>query len=132
MEIYLVFSTFRARGSVVGRGAMLQAGRSRVRFPMRPLDFFFDSFNPFSRTTDLMPTQPLTEMSTRNLLGVKGYRCVGPTTSPLSQMIFYKIWEPRRLTTIWAFTDCYRGIFTFLPLPCLHLIPERICVLPSN
>jgi hypothetical protein len=27
------------RGSVVGWGAMLQAGRSRVRFPMRSLDF---------------------------------------------------------------------------------------------
>jgi hypothetical protein len=28
-----------ARGSVVGWGTVLQAGRSRVRFPMRPLDF---------------------------------------------------------------------------------------------
>jgi hypothetical protein len=29
-----------ARGSVVGYGIMLQAGRSRFRFPMRSLDFF--------------------------------------------------------------------------------------------
>jgi hypothetical protein len=29
-----------ARGSVVGSGAMLQAGRSRVQAPMRSLDFF--------------------------------------------------------------------------------------------
>jgi hypothetical protein len=31
-----------ARGSVVGWGTMLQAGRSRVRFPMRSLDFSID------------------------------------------------------------------------------------------
>jgi hypothetical protein len=29
-----------ARGSIVGLGTMLQAGRSRVRGPMRSLDFF--------------------------------------------------------------------------------------------
>jgi hypothetical protein len=31
--------TAHARGSVVGCGTMLQAGRSRVRFPMKSLDF---------------------------------------------------------------------------------------------
>jgi hypothetical protein len=46
---------------------MLQAGRSRVRFPML-LDF-----NPSSRTMALGSTQPLTEMSTRNLPGGKGW-----------------------------------------------------------
>jgi hypothetical protein len=40
---------------------MLQAGRSRVRFPMRSLDLSFD----------LGSTQPLTEMSTRDLPGGK-------------------------------------------------------------
>jgi hypothetical protein len=25
------------------------------------------------------------------------------------------MWEPRRLTTLWAFTACYRNSFTFLP-----------------
>jgi hypothetical protein len=44
----------------------LQAGRSRVRFPMRPLNF----------STDLIlalgSTQPLTEVSTRNLPGCEG------------------------------------------------------------
>jgi hypothetical protein len=36
--------TFRsgARGSVVAGGTMLQAGKSRVRFPMRSLDFSVD------------------------------------------------------------------------------------------
>jgi hypothetical protein len=50
---------------------MLQAGRSRVQFPMRPLDFSLDH-NPSSRTKALESTQPLTEMSIRNLPGGKG------------------------------------------------------------
>jgi hypothetical protein len=45
---------------------MLQVGRSRVRFPMRSLDIF-SLPNPPSRSMDLESTQPLTEMSTRNL-----------------------------------------------------------------
>jgi hypothetical protein len=36
-----------ARGNVVGLGTMIQAGRSRVRFPMRSLDFqLAESFQP--------------------------------------------------------------------------------------
>jgi hypothetical protein len=46
---------------------MLQAGRSRDRVPMKW--FFFNLPNPFSSTMDLGSTQPLTEMSTRNLPG---------------------------------------------------------------
>jgi hypothetical protein len=49
---------------------MLQAGRSRVRFPM-PLDFFNLPY-PSSRTMDLGSTEPLKEMSTRNLPVGKG------------------------------------------------------------
>jgi hypothetical protein len=26
----------------------------------------------------------------------------------------YKIWEPRRLTTLWASMDCYRNVFSFI------------------
>jgi hypothetical protein len=48
---------------------MLQAGRSSVRIPDE-VDFFNLS-NPSSRTMALGSTQPLTEMSTRNLPGVK-------------------------------------------------------------
>jgi hypothetical protein len=47
---------------------MLQAGRSRVRVPMRS---FFNLRNPSSRIMALGSTQPLTEMSTRNLPGDK-------------------------------------------------------------
>jgi hypothetical protein len=48
---------------------MPQAGRSLVRVPDE-VDFF-NLPNPSSRTMALAPTQPLTEMSTRNLSGGK-------------------------------------------------------------
>jgi hypothetical protein len=50
---------------------MLLAGRSQVRFPLRSLDIF-NLPNPSSRTMALVSTEPLTEMSTRNLHGGKG------------------------------------------------------------
>jgi hypothetical protein len=56
---------------VVGCGTILQAGRSRVRFPMRSLDYFSWP-NTSSRTMTLESTQPLTEMSTMILHGGKG------------------------------------------------------------
>jgi hypothetical protein len=59
-----------ARGSVVGWGTTLQAGMSRLRFTMKSLDFF-NFHNTSSRTMALGSTQPLTEMSTRNLPGGK-------------------------------------------------------------
>jgi hypothetical protein len=49
---------------------MLQAGRSRSRFPMLSLDFSFGLILP-SATMALGSTQPLTEMSTMNLPGGK-------------------------------------------------------------
>jgi hypothetical protein len=76
----LAFSDFMpflsyVRGSVVGWGTMLQAGRSRDRFSIRLLIFFSDWSNPFSRTLALGSTRPLTEMRTRNLPG--GQRAAG-------------------------------------------------------
>jgi hypothetical protein len=56
-----------ARGSVVGWGIMLQAGP----IPEEVIEFFNWS-DPSSRTMALGSTQPLTEMSTRNLPGSKG------------------------------------------------------------
>jgi hypothetical protein len=53
-----------ARGTVVGWDTMLHAGVSRVRFPMRSLDFLLDLI--------LGSTQSLTEISTRNLPRGKG------------------------------------------------------------
>jgi hypothetical protein len=31
----------------------------------------------------------------------------------ICEPIIYKIWQPRRLTALWASTVCYRGTFTF-------------------
>jgi hypothetical protein len=64
-------SYMRARGSVVGWGTILQAGRSRIRFPMKSLDFSINVILP-ARTMALGSTQPIREMSTRNPPGGKG------------------------------------------------------------
>jgi hypothetical protein len=53
------------RGDVVGWGTMLQVGRSRVRFLMVIGSFNWP--NPSSRTVVLRSSQPLIEMSTKNL-----------------------------------------------------------------
>jgi hypothetical protein len=60
---------------------MLQAGKSQVQILMRSLDFF-SLPNPSSCTMALGLTQHLTEMSTRNLYGVKGGRRVRLTSPP--------------------------------------------------
>jgi hypothetical protein len=70
------------RGSV---DTMLQAGRSPVRFPMRSLDFF-NWPNRSSRTMTLGSTQPLTEMSTRNLPWGKGWPACKVDLTALSRL----------------------------------------------
>jgi hypothetical protein len=91
---------------------MLQAGRSRVRFPMRSL---FISPNPSSRTMALCSTQPLTKITTRNLPGGKEQPALkADNNTVICEPIVLKVWEPRRLTTLWASTTCYRNSFTFL------------------
>jgi hypothetical protein len=40
------FTFGKGRGRVVGSGTMLQAGKSRVRFPMKSLDFLIDFILP--------------------------------------------------------------------------------------
>jgi hypothetical protein len=62
---------YLARGNRVGSGTIIQAGRSRVWILMRSWNFF-SLLNPSSRTMVLGSTQPLTEMSTRNLPGGPG------------------------------------------------------------
>jgi hypothetical protein len=67
-KLFLCVSTIKvvARGGAVSWGTALRAGRSRVWFPMVSLDFFH-SHNTSPRTVALGSTQPLTEMSTRNV-----------------------------------------------------------------
>jgi hypothetical protein len=59
-------------------------------------------------------TQPLTEMSTTTLPGGKGRQARGADNlTAICEPIVWKMWEPLRLTTLWAFTACYRDSFTF-------------------
>jgi hypothetical protein len=53
----------------------------------------------------------------RNLPGGKG-RPVrkADNLTAICEPIVLKIWEPRRLTTLWASTECYTDSFTFLSI----------------
>jgi hypothetical protein len=55
----------------------------------------------------LWSTHPLREMSTRNLLGGKGLPKRKADTTAICEPTVYKLWEPRCLTTVSAFTACY-------------------------
>jgi hypothetical protein len=72
-----------SRDSVVGWGTMLQAGRWRVRFPMRSLDFF-NWPNPFQPHYGLEVGSASNGNVPGNFMGVKGGRRVRLTTSPPS------------------------------------------------
>jgi hypothetical protein len=78
-----IYISLGACGSIVGWSTMLQTGRSQVQLLMS-LDFFKWP-DPSSRTMALGLTPPLTEMSTRNLLGeVKCGERIRLTTLPTS------------------------------------------------
>jgi hypothetical protein len=52
-------------------------------------------------------TQPITEISTRNFPGGKGQQARGADNlTAFCEPTVWKMWEPRRLTTLWAFTAC--------------------------
>jgi hypothetical protein len=54
-------------------------------------------------------TQPLTEMSTRNLPGGNGRpACEADNLTAICKPIVYEMWETRCLTGLWDFTACYR------------------------
>jgi hypothetical protein len=59
-------------------------------------------------------TQPLTEVSTRNLPGGKGQLVrKADNLTAICEPIVWKMLEPQRLVNLWAFTACYRDSFTF-------------------
>jgi hypothetical protein len=58
-------------------------------------------------------TQSLTEMSTRNLTGGKAQPHGPDILTAISELTVYKMWEPRRLTNLWAYTACNRDAFIF-------------------
>ena len=104
----------RARGSAVGWGTALQAGRSRVRFPMVSLDFFH-LHNPSSHAMTLRSAQLLTEMSTRTVSwGVKAAGAYGWQPYHLHVLIVLKSGSLSLLETSGSVQAC-NGIA--LPLP---------------
>jgi hypothetical protein len=58
-------------------------------------------------------TQPLTEISTRNLPGGKGQPARKADLTIICEPIVYKMSDPRSLTNLCTSTDCYRDSFTF-------------------
>jgi hypothetical protein len=83
---------------------------------------FFNGSNPSSRTMALGSTQPLTEMNTRNLPGCKGRPArKADNLTAICQPIVWKMWKPRRLTTLWVSMACYRDRFSFHVSIYLHI-----------
>jgi hypothetical protein len=71
--------------------------------------------NTSSRTMVLISTQPLTEISTRNLPRVKGRPSrKADNLTAICEPIVWKAYQPRSLTTLWASTACHRDSFTYL------------------
>ena len=96
-----LLSAAGARGSAVCWGTALQVGRSRVRFPMVPLEFFIDIILPVA----LWPWGwfSLEQKWVSGIFpGAKGCRCVGLTTLPPSCTDCLEIWEPQPPGTLRA------------------------------
>jgi hypothetical protein len=109
----LVYNVSGARGSVVGWGTMLQAGRSSVWVPDEA--DFFNWPKPTSRTMAMGSIQPLTEMSTRKFPGGKGSRSAGLTTLPPSVSRMSENVGPSTSHSPKGFLHgLYRNSFTFL------------------
>ena len=58
-------------------------------------------------------TQPLVKISTRNIPGGEGGRCVRLTTSPPLRAECHGIWEPKLPGTLWATPGLLWETFTF-------------------
>jgi hypothetical protein len=62
-------------------------------------------------------TQPVTEISTRNLYEGKGRPArKADNLTAICEPVVWKMWEPGRLTTLWTSTAFYRDSFTFFYL----------------
>jgi hypothetical protein len=92
---------------------MLQVGRSHIQIPMRSLDALW----PWGRLSLWHKWVP------GIFLGLmSGRRVKADDLTAICEPIVYKMWQPRRLTTLWAFTACYRDSFTFYLFTCLKML----------
>ena len=66
----------------------------------------------------LWSTQPLVKMSTRNIPGGKGGRCVRLTTSPPSCAECHEIWGPKPPGTLWATPGLLRNLYLLMMSTC--------------
>jgi hypothetical protein len=48
------------------------------------------------------------------------------------ESIVYKMWEPRRLTTLWASTACYRDSFTFFTYVNISVDHNNFIIVINN
>jgi hypothetical protein len=111
--------TLGARGGACDRSNAVQAGRSRVRFPIVSLGFFFHWPNPSGRTIALESTQHL---PTRVFCRGKGGRCLGLTAWLPSYADYVEMWAHQPPGTLRACPGCagialpfYLTLFT----PCV-------------
>ena len=89
----------------------------------------FHWYSPSSLTVALGSTQPLTEMSTRNIYwGVKGVRCVGLTTLPPSCADCLEIWEPQPPENLTACLGLSQGLLYV----CITHLCVFLCVRTSH
>jgi hypothetical protein len=105
-----------------------KAGRSRIRFRLSSFHFTVHLNLPAA----LWPwsgLKLLTEISTKNLPG--GKLRPARKTDNLTDIcgpIVWKMWEPRRLTTLWASTAGYRNNLPFI----LSLLVFRLVLNPHD
>jgi hypothetical protein len=105
--LFFIFNDPWEHAVVVHWSSMLHAGRSRIRFYVRSLDFSINL---------ILPAAILPWVWTGIFLGAKGSQTEGKADklAAICEWTVEEIWEPRNLTTLWASTACYRDSCTFL------------------
>jgi hypothetical protein len=101
----LKFATASFLGLGVWGSVMVKALRcwsDGPRIDSRWCHWILSDIFPSDCTMALGSTQPLVKMSTRNIPGGKGGRCLRLTTSQPSRAECHEIWEPKPPGTLWA------------------------------